>query len=152
MSDLCISKDQALRSVALYGKKKKKGFENCCICGDRELSQKNWLTCGHVVCPDCLRLLVVNQCPVCRERLSGKIVTEEILQIIQDREKEFDQLLEQKDHITATYLSHHPHIDRELLYSIIQLLDEPILLLEIPPYQLEGVYSALRTKLFPLKT
>ena len=59
----------------------------CAICKDF-YDQTNVMKCGHLICKQCLQELRSPYCPFCGEYMEGPFITEEIMQMIQDKYKQ----------------------------------------------------------------
>lgn len=59
----------------------------CAICKDF-YDQPNVMKCGHLICKQCLQELRSPYCPFCEEYMEGPFITEEIMQMIQDKYKQ----------------------------------------------------------------
>jgi len=59
----------------------------CAICKDF-YEQTNVMKCGHLICSQCLQELRSPYCPFCGEYMEGPFITEDIMQIIQDKYKQ----------------------------------------------------------------
>jgi hypothetical protein len=59
----------------------------CGICKDL-YEQTNVMECGHLICPNDLKDLRSPYCPFCNQEMRGPFVTEEVMQIIQDKYKQ----------------------------------------------------------------
>jgi hypothetical protein len=59
----------------------------CGICKD-VYEQTNVMNCGHLICNECLQELRSPYCPFCDEYMEGPFITEEIMQIIEDKYKQ----------------------------------------------------------------
>jgi hypothetical protein len=59
----------------------------CGICKDF-YEQTNVMKCGHLICKECLQELRSPYCPFCGEYMEGPFITEEIMQMIQDKYKQ----------------------------------------------------------------
>jgi hypothetical protein len=59
----------------------------CGICKDL-YEQTNAMNCGHLICPEDLKELRSPYCPFCGIYMEGPFVTEEAMQIIQDKYKQ----------------------------------------------------------------
>jgi hypothetical protein len=60
--------------------------EDCCICLEPLVSPGKQNKCGHAVCADCTKHLHKAECPLCRARLEGGYLTEDIGKAIADVE------------------------------------------------------------------
>lgn len=70
-SDVIITKDFTFRIVKLYK------YEKCSIC-EEPMSSNMGLECNHFVCKECISNLRKPECPVCREHISGKLITDKV--------------------------------------------------------------------------
>lgn len=70
-SDVIITKDFTFRIIKLFR------YEKCSICED-PMSSNLGLECKHFVCKDCVVNLRKPECPVCRQHISGKLITDEV--------------------------------------------------------------------------
>ena len=59
----------------------------CGICKDL-YEQTNVMKCGHLICPEDLKQLRNPYCPFCGIYMEGPFITEEIIQIVQDKYKQ----------------------------------------------------------------
>ena len=63
-------------------------YEKCTICYNSMLKQ-NSLTCSHCICKSCISSLRKLECPMCRQELKGKILTDEVFaRILQNTEED----------------------------------------------------------------
>jgi hypothetical protein len=60
----------------------------CCICYENNVTSSDTLSCQHSICSGCIGKLRKLSCPMCREQLSGKIVTTELKKKIENNENE----------------------------------------------------------------
>ncbi len=58
----------------------------CCICYENNVVDT--LSCKHSICSGCIGKLRKLSCPMCREQLSGKVVTKELMKKIENNESE----------------------------------------------------------------
>lgn len=75
-------------------------YRKCVIC-DNEMSSDVTLDCKHDVCLICLPNLRKNECPVCRKKLSGDKITDEILCNILQRTEIDEHEIQQRDMLMA---------------------------------------------------
>lgn len=79
------------------------GFCNCikcCVC-EEMASSNDKMDCGHMVCNECLDFVRSMKCPVCRKRMSGPLITEEVIKDIEKREMQDMREKELEDLNTA---------------------------------------------------
>lgn len=60
----------------------------CCVCMDEQVSENGLLQCKHAVCATCITRLEAPECPVCRGKLIGGIITQDIAGQIGRRKRE----------------------------------------------------------------
>ncbi len=60
---------------------------DCIMCSD-PFPIKYTMQCGHLMCDDCLNLIRKNSCPGCGSKMKGVLVTKEVEDEIDTREKE----------------------------------------------------------------
>ena len=85
-------------------------YRKCSLC-DEPLQSSHTLECEHNVCLSCLSNLRKNECPICREHLSGDVMTDEILCNILQRTELDNQERIQHDQSMAlvTQLGYNPN-------------------------------------------
>jgi hypothetical protein len=59
----------------------------CCICDD-EMNVENKMSCGHLVCDDCLDHIRTMKCPICKENMNGPLLTNEVIDEIMLKNRE----------------------------------------------------------------
>ena len=114
----------------------------CSVCLDRPVAPAQWTTCGHAVCADCLSQLHNFKCPVCRSSLETQLPTD-VGQSIQQRIQKASKDAVVKDTTVASYIGMYPWVNLECIYSLLELLDDPEVLLFLHPTQLESVLDRL---------
>lgn len=91
--------------------------ETCCICYDEEIPTHNLLTCKHPVCGDCVKELNKPECPMCKEFLSGPLVTDTVLADIMNRQEQARLNEITANYLAGVYLEEHPEADPEEVYE-----------------------------------
>jgi hypothetical protein len=60
-------------------------MEDCSICYETNVNENEMLNCKHYVCKECISKLRDDRCPMCRQKLSGKLITNKIISNIRSR-------------------------------------------------------------------
>lgn len=94
-------------------------YEKCSICYNSMLKQKS-LNCSHCICKSCISSLRKLECPMCRQELKGKIVTDDVFaRILQNTEE--DQYQEEMDnYMSAAQLQNNENNENNPLFNITE--------------------------------
>ena len=76
-----------IRKIPSLVSENKYDIMDCCVC-DTSHSISNKMKCGHLLCEECLDHIRSLKCPVCKEELSGPLLSDEIAEDIGKRYKE----------------------------------------------------------------
>ena len=82
----CLKKTKNKNGFCSIHDKEKKCLSECCICYENNVGDT--LSCNHSICTGCIGQLRKFSCPMCREKLSGKILTVELIKKIEQNEHE----------------------------------------------------------------
>jgi len=95
----------------------------CQLCGE---NAPEALACGHALCRTCLEHLVRPECPFCRR-------TVDVPDSVHARHLAEKYAAENRDAFMAMYLSLFPHTPLETLYSAMEKVPDPWVLLGVRP-------------------
>ena len=87
---------------------------NCCVC-TQHIRERDRLKCGHSICIECLNSLRKNECPVCRTRMQGRLITDEVLMLIMSKEEA--DICEHEEHQQLLALLSMHGVDINEIYS-----------------------------------
>ena len=76
--------------LPIHNKKTEYGSCNaikCCVCENLNCNDDK-MECGHMVCNECLDFVRSMKCPVCRKRMSGPLIVQEVVKDIEKKEME----------------------------------------------------------------
>tara|TARA_Y100000592_G_C5463122_1_gene315063 strand:+ start:1293 stop:1832 length:540 start_codon:yes stop_codon:yes gene_type:complete len=98
-------------------------YEKCNICYNSMFKQHS-LVCNHYICKSCVANLRKLECPMCRQELKGKIVTDEVFaKIVQNMEEDKYQE-EMENYRSAAILQDPlPDIFNEVEFPVLDILD-----------------------------
>ena len=70
-ADIIITKDYTFKIFKMFH------YAKCCVC-EEPMKSNMKLGCKHFICQDCIVNLRKPECPICRQHISGKLVTDEV--------------------------------------------------------------------------
>ncbi len=133
----------------MNAKRQKKGLEPvewkhemCSVCREAAVAPGVQTPCHHAVCDDCLRNMTDLRCPLCRESIETGL-PHDILSVIKARMLQQEETQNNKDFVIAQYLTTYPNVSLADVYTVVQLLEDPELLLYLLPHQLPNVIRGL---------
>jgi hypothetical protein len=82
----CLKKTKNKNDFCSFHEKEKQCLYECYICNENNV--KEALSCNHYICSGCIGKLRNFTCPICKEELSGKVVTTDLEKKIKKNENE----------------------------------------------------------------
>lgn len=128
------------RLIELKRQQRKPPYD-CQICTGLFSCFKKTTCCNQSICKDCISRLPGFSCPFCRHKMSD--LDDMLSDILLAQELETEEKLRLKDYVTSRYLDMYPEINSENIYSALVYLEDPILLLELNPEQVDQLLRSL---------
>ncbi len=77
-------------------------MQECSICYEKTVKETDSLNCKHYVCKECILQMRDVRCPMCRQNLSGKLITEATLSIL--RSRQYNDTQDRLNALTQAYI------------------------------------------------
>ena len=101
-------------------------YEKCSICYNSMLKQKS-LNCTHCICKSCISNLRKLECPMCRQELKGRILTDEVFARILQNTEEDEYQEEMDNYMSAAQLQNNENDENDENNPLLSITEFPVL-------------------------